>query len=145
MTTTTAASIPFVPRMKLRPPRLSEDLLRRPRLIEKLDRPQSLSLVIAPAGYGKTTLVSTWLAQCGAPYAWLALEREDDTLLAFLAGFGAALGRLAPTLGDELLQRLHKHAWMRGFWYGGNRLFFNAIFYGSAIKAIVADDGGAAQ
>ena len=109
MTTTAAASIPFVPRTKLRPPRLSEDLLRRPRLIEKLERPQTLSLVIAPAGYGKTTLIGTWLTQCGVPYAWLSLEREDDTLLAFLAGFGAALQRVVPALGDELLKLLQGH------------------------------------
>ncbi|MFN8469489.1 MAG: LuxR C-terminal-related transcriptional regulator [Caldilineaceae bacterium] len=109
MTTTAAASIPFVPRTKLRPPRLSEDLLRRPRLIEKLERPQTLSLVIAPAGYGKTTLISTWLAQCGVPYAWLSLEREDDTLLAFMAGFGAALQRVVPALGSELLNLLQGH------------------------------------
>ena len=102
MTPKAATSLPFVPRTKLRPPRLSEDLLRRPRLIEKLDRPQTLSLVIAPAGYGKTTLVNTWLAQSGVPYAWLALEREDDTLPRFLAGLAAALRRLVPTLDGEL-------------------------------------------
>ena len=102
MTPEAAASMPFVPRTKLRPPRLSQDLLRRPRLIEKLDRPQTLSLVIAPAGYGKTTLIGTWLAQCGIPCAWLSLEREDDTLWGFLTGLTAALGRLAPTLAGEL-------------------------------------------
>ncbi len=91
-----------MPRTKLRPPRLPDDLLRRQRLIEKLDRPQTLSLVIAPAGYGKTTLISTWLAQCGAPYAWLSLERDDDTLPCFLAGFAAALRPLVPPLDGEL-------------------------------------------
>ena len=107
MTHAAATSMPFVPRTKLRPPRLSEDLLRRPRLIEKLERPQTLSLVIAPAGYGKTTLVSTWLAQSGIPYVWLSLERDDDTLGGFLAGFAAALCRLVPTLAGELTRRPH--------------------------------------
>ena len=102
MTPEAATFMPFVPRTKLRPPRLSQDLLRRPRLLEKLQRPQTLSLVIAPAGYGKTTLVSTWLAQSGVPYAWLSLEREDDTLPGFLAGFAAALRRLVPALDGEL-------------------------------------------
>ena len=97
---------PFVPRTKLRPPRLAEDLLRRPRLIEKLQRPQTLSLVIAPAGYGKTTLVSTWLAQCGVPYAWLSLEPDDDTLPAFLAGLVVTLHYLVPALDGKLLPLL---------------------------------------
>lgn len=57
MTTPAAAPIPFVPRTKLRPPRLPDDLLGRAPLIEKLQRSQTLSLVIAPAGYGKTALV----------------------------------------------------------------------------------------
>ena len=102
MTLAAAAPIPFVPRTKLRPPRLPDDLLRRPRLFEKLDRPQTLSLVIAPAGYGKTTLIGTWLTQCGAPYAWLSLEHDDDTLPYFLAGFAAALRPLVPALDGEL-------------------------------------------
>ena len=101
-----AAPIPFVPRTKLRPPRLPDDLLQRPRLLEKLDRPQTLSLVVAPAGYGKTALVSTWLAQCGLPYAWLSLESDDNSPFAFLTGFAAALHRLAPVLGSELLRLL---------------------------------------
>jgi len=108
MTHTVATPIPFVPRTKLRPPRLPDDLLRRPRLIDKLQRPQTLSLVIAPAGYGKTALVSTWLEQCGFPYAWLSLEPDDNTAAAFLTGFVTALERLAPTLADELLQLLQE-------------------------------------
>ncbi len=106
MRPTAAASMPFVPRTKLRPPRLPDDLLRRPRLIEKLNRPQTLSLVIAPAGHGKTALVSTWLVQSGLPFAWLSLDRDDDSLPAFLAGMGAALRQLAPTLEGELRQLL---------------------------------------
>ena len=106
MTITAAAPVPFVPRTKLRPPRLPDDLLGRPRLIEKLNRPQTLSLVVAPAGYGKTALVSTWLAQSGLPYAWLSLEADDNSLPAFLAGSAAALHRLVPVLGGELLSPL---------------------------------------
>jgi LuxR family transcriptional regulator, maltose regulon positive regulatory protein len=105
-----AAPIPFVPRTKLRPPRLPDDLLRRPRLLEKLGGPQTLSLVVAPAGYGKTALVSTWLAQCGLPYAWLSLESDDNSLSAFLTGLAAALQRLAPVLYGELLSLLQAPA-----------------------------------
>ena len=55
------APIPFVPRTKFRPPRLPDDVLLRTRLLERLDRPATLTLIIAPAGYGKTTLAGTWL------------------------------------------------------------------------------------
>ena len=106
MTSKAATPVPFVPCTKLRPPRRPDDLLCRPRLIEKLQRPQTLSLVIAPAGYGKTALVSTWLAQSGLPYAWLSLEADDNSLGAFLAALAAALHCLAPELGSKLLSLL---------------------------------------
>lgn len=52
----------------------------RDRLRERLDRdgPKRLNLVIAPAGFGKTTLVSQWCASTGAPTAWLSLDEHDD-------------------------------------------------------------------
>jgi hypothetical protein len=49
MTIAAAVPIPFVPRTKLRPPRLPDDLLRRPRLIERLDRPQTRWDAVAQA------------------------------------------------------------------------------------------------
>jgi hypothetical protein len=70
------APIPFVPRTKLRPPRLPDDILVRTRLQERLNRARTLALIIAPAGYCKTTLAYSWLAQRDYPYAWLTLEDE---------------------------------------------------------------------
>ena len=61
------APIPFVPRTKFRPPRLPDDVLFRARLLERLDRDAALTLIIAPAGYGKTTLAGTWLAHMQPP------------------------------------------------------------------------------
>ena len=90
------APIPFVPRTKLRPSRLPDDTLVRTRLLERLDRAQTLALIIAPAGYGKTTLACTWLAQHARPYAWLALEDEDNTPAVFLAGLVGAVRRVFP-------------------------------------------------
>jgi LuxR family maltose regulon positive regulatory protein len=58
------------------PPRL--DLVPRPRLLEQLnDGPRSgreLTLISAPAGFGKTTLVSEWVAGFERPAAWLSLD-----------------------------------------------------------------------
>ena len=102
--------IPFVPRTKLRPLRLGNDILVRTRLLDRLDCTQTLALIIAPAGYGKTTLVSTWLAQRGHPYAWLSLEDDDNAPAALLAGLVAAVRSLFPTFGADLFTLLHDPA-----------------------------------
>jgi LuxR family maltose regulon positive regulatory protein len=78
---------------KLNVPRISGDLIPRPHLIKKLtdglDR--KLSLVCAPAGYGKTTLISQWLADSSRPVVWLALDENDNDLGVFLGYFMAAV------------------------------------------------------
>ena len=66
----------------------------RERLGHSLDR--SLTLVCAPAGYGKTTLLSEWLAGSGHPYAWLSLDESDDDLAVFLNYFIAAIRTAYP-------------------------------------------------
>src|SRR5215212_4224958 len=75
---TPEAAIVSPRRSKLRPPRLANDLVSRPRLLERLDRLATVSLIVAPAGYGKTTLVSMWLAQSDRPSAWVSLDEEDN-------------------------------------------------------------------
>ena len=59
---------------KLHRPLVDENHVHRPRLLERLDqrRNRPLTLVSAPAGYGKTFLVSCWLEQCGMPGTWLS-------------------------------------------------------------------------
>ena len=90
-------------RTKLRPPRLPNRVVERPRLFQRLDegRELPLSLVSAPAGYGKSTLVASWLAHAGLPFGWLSLDETDDDLVAFLSYLVAAiqtcLPRRAPT------------------------------------------------
>lgn len=101
-----SAPIPFVPRTKLRPPRLPEDVLLRPWLCEKLDRTQTLTLVTAPAGYGKTTLVNTWVTRANRPYAWLSLDPEDNTFVGFAAALLLAMRSIFPTFGDEVIELL---------------------------------------
>ena len=90
-------------RTKLFLPRSRTDLLARPQLIKRLDagRRQKLSLVVAPAGYGKTTLVSTWLQQMNikrsvARTAWLSLDAGDNDISRFAAYFIAALAQFVP-------------------------------------------------
>ena len=67
----------------------------RPRLIELLNEGLSsgrkLSLISAPAGFGKTTLVSEWVAGSGRPIAWLSLDEGDNDPTRFLIYLVAAL------------------------------------------------------
>jgi LuxR family maltose regulon positive regulatory protein len=105
-----AATPPFV-RTKLTPPEPLPDLLRRPRLAERLGAAvrRRLTLISAPAGYGKTTLLVEWLAErmkSSGPassfiphpssFAWITLDVADNSLELFLSYLGAALGQLHP-------------------------------------------------
>ena len=77
---------------KLSAPRLRPDLVERPRLVQTISRADSgLTLVYAPAGYGKSTLATQWLIQAGIPSAWVSLDAHDDTPLTFVALIAAAI------------------------------------------------------
>jgi LuxR family maltose regulon positive regulatory protein len=80
---------------KLFIPKPRPDLVSRPRLIEQLNDGlrRKLTLISAPAGFGKTTLVSEWVANCGRPVAWLSLDKEDSDPRRFLDYLVAALQR----------------------------------------------------
>ena len=67
---------------KLFTPAPRAKLISRPRLVERLNEGLSagckLTLISAPAGFGKTTLVSEWVATCNRPVAWLSLDEGDN-------------------------------------------------------------------
>jgi LuxR family maltose regulon positive regulatory protein len=65
-----------------------------------------LLLVSAPAGFGKTTLLSAWISHSTYQSAWLTLERRENDPAAFLAYLVAALQRLDPALGEDILVML---------------------------------------
>ena len=90
-------------RTKLHRPRIPPQLVRRPRLESRLNRglDRGLVLVSAPAGFGKTTLVSQWLEACGCPAAWLSLREEDSDLPTFLRYLIAAIRTLYPDACPE--------------------------------------------
>jgi LuxR family maltose regulon positive regulatory protein len=87
------------------PPR--PKIVLRPRLIERLNQGLSsgrkLTLISAPAGFGKTTLVSEWVARCERSVAWLSLEEGDNDLTRFLTYLVAALQTLAPNFEGGVL------------------------------------------
>lgn len=87
---------------KLRPPRRRRSLVARPRLGALADRGhhRALTLVSAPAGFGKTTLVADWLAGDHVT-AWLSLDRRDDDPIRFWTYVVAALDAAAPELRPD--------------------------------------------
>lgn len=88
---------------KLQRPRVGNRLVPRPHLLERLNASQSLTLVLAPAGYGKTTLLSTWLEAYPLPNAWLSLDERDDDPVAFVSYLVEALHALFPEAANNTL------------------------------------------
>src|SRR5919199_1133854 len=87
---------------KLHVPRRRRGLLPRPRLSERLDRggDAALTLVSAPAGFGKTTLLTEWLAGADRrSTAWLSLDARDNDPTAFWTYLIAALQTAVPAVG----------------------------------------------
>ena len=73
-------------------------------MIERLDAGfrGKLTLVSAPAGYGKTTLVSDWIARSEIPAAWLSLNVSDNDIARFLSYLIAALQQIDPGIGTAI-------------------------------------------
>src|SRR4029079_8144475 len=80
-------------------------VVRRPGLVARLNAGlhRKLTLISAPAGFGKTTLISAWIAACDRKVAWLSLDEGDSDPIRFLTYFIAALRTIAPTIGEGLL------------------------------------------
>ena len=101
---------------KLYVPRLRPSLVPRPRLIKTLNQGLTgkLTLISAPAGFGKTTLISSWInalptggaAPSSDRIAWLSLDENDGELARFLTYFMAALQRIDPYIGESALPLL---------------------------------------
>ena len=93
---------------KLARPSVGADLVPRPRLVSQLQlgiqRP--LTLIAAPAGFGKTTLLSTWLEHAPLRSAWVSLEHDDDDLTRFWSYVFTALERAHPGSGESALALL---------------------------------------
>ena len=77
----------------------------RPGLVERLNEGlhRKLTLISAPAGFGKTTLVSAWVAGGDRQVAWLSLDEGDNDPTRFLIYLVAAVRTIAPSIGEALL------------------------------------------
>jgi LuxR family maltose regulon positive regulatory protein len=95
---------------KLYPPPAPADVVPRPRLAEQLADTfgSRLTLVSAPAGYGKTTLLSEWIARSGLPVAWLSLDEGDNDPTRFWSyAIAALLGVLPARTTTPAISDLH--------------------------------------
>jgi LuxR family maltose regulon positive regulatory protein len=88
------------------PPRAK--IVLRPRLIERLNEGLQckLTLISAPAGFGKTTLVSEWIASCGRSVSWLSLDEGDNDPTRFLTYLVASLQTVTANIGERVLSVL---------------------------------------
>ena len=95
---------------KLYIPPSRSNIVLRPRLIERLNRglkhTSGVTLISAPAGFGKTTLVSEWITDCKRPAAWLSLDEGDNDPTRFLSYLVAALQKIMGNIGKGVLDAL---------------------------------------
>src|SRR5690242_5339295 len=95
---------------KLYLPPARQTLVDRPVLLDQLTEGLKgrLTLVSAPAGFGKTSLVAAWRKQCETPLAWVSLDEEDNEPVRFLDYLIGALQMVDNDLGDESAALLHR-------------------------------------
>ena len=93
-------------RTKLYPPFIRPGLVTRARLQKQIMQGirGPLTLLVAPAGFGKTTLVASSLAACGLPVAWLSLDKNDNQARRFLSYLVAAVKEVDSTIGTESIR-----------------------------------------
>ncbi len=106
--TTRSSALSPLHAAKLRRPVPVDHYVVRPRLLELLDDVARgpLTLVVAPAGSGKTALLAGWLNEISTPSAWLSLDESDRDPVQFWTGMIAALDTLAPGSGSRALGAL---------------------------------------
>ncbi len=95
-------------RIKTHRPAPPHDLVDRARLLRQAAAPPlpGITLVVAPAGFGKTTLASEWAAAAPMPAAWLGLDERDRDPDVFTRNLVEAVRDLAPMFGEATLSRL---------------------------------------
>jgi len=99
-------------RAKLSPHRLPQGAVHRPDLLDRLrdGRDKTLTLVTAPAGYGKSTLLSEWVAtDATTRFAWVSLDAMDSAEMRMWTHVTQSLGGTEPAVGDRSLPALRSN------------------------------------
>ncbi|MEN6409588.1 MAG: LuxR C-terminal-related transcriptional regulator [Anaerolineaceae bacterium] len=96
------------PMTKVIAPCIPADYMRRSTLTKRFQKAiqQKIILVIAPAGYGKTTFLCDSLSQINHPIAWLSLDKRDDHVFGFWNSLIMAVRKIEPSFGEEALSSL---------------------------------------
>ncbi len=94
----------ILPLTKINVPVLPRQLLARPRLTHRINTP--LTLIYAPSGFGKSTLLNDWKQTFGYTVAWLSLDDSDNHLIRFWQSMAMALQTVQPEIGKGLLTYL---------------------------------------
>jgi len=89
-------------------------MVSRSRLLGRLERvvERKLTLISAPAGFGKSTLLAEWISNSSAndrPSAWVSLDQGDNDPTIFWTYFVTALQKVCPTVGEKVLASLNSH------------------------------------
>ena len=97
--------LPALLQTKLMPPRLHDALVPRAELVSRFTAglAKRVTLVTAPTGYGKTTLVSLGLAAQGLPFAWVNLDENDGDPVRFMTYLLNGMRQIHPDLGKSRL------------------------------------------
>ena len=104
---------------KISVPRLPGEFVHRPRLTDRINQGVKcpLTLITAPAGFGKTNLLIEWTRETNLPVAWLTIDSDDNELSRFIRYAIGALQTVEPGLGEEaldLLQSSQSDGWKIG-------------------------------
>lgn len=91
----------FLPITKITVPVLPRQLVSRTRLNQKIETP--LTLIYAPSGFGKSTLLNDWKQACGFPVAWLTLDDHDNNPTRFFYSVITAFQTIYPDFGKDLI------------------------------------------
>ena len=94
----------FLPLTKINIPMLPRHLVARPRLTHQISAP--VTVIYAPSGFGKSTLLNDWKQMCGYPVAWLSIDESDNNILRFWYSVTMALQTVNPAFGKDLLTYL---------------------------------------
>jgi LuxR family transcriptional regulator, maltose regulon positive regulatory protein len=89
---------------RLHVPRMRRGLVARPRLVDRLTEgfEGELTVVCAPAGFGKTALLADWIRRSGRAAAWLSLDAGDNDPVRFWRDVAAALEGVRAGAGQRV-------------------------------------------